>query len=260
MPTMENISNKVHYTLLKGEPGTRKSTAALTWPKPMYWFSFDQKMNALQLPMKLWNIDPKMITFDDYAEWTPARQKLEQMAITCPYKTIVIDSITSCADSMLRQTLKAKQGKKRGSGADAGKSIGGISVNEMEDFNAEAAGLTELIALTKDIKNYHKIDIILIAHVIRADYKSIDGTTHISRTLVTAAKKPAAKIPAYCDETYQFGWEASPIVGVAGDLVVQTVNNGEDYARTTLDLPAMIKLKNDNLYEKYILPAINKQG
>src|ERR1022692_4688289 len=253
MPTMENISNKVHYTLLKGEPGTRKSTAALTWPKPQYWFSFDQKMNALQLPMKLWNIDPKMISYDDFNEWTPARQKLEQMAITCPYKTIVIDSITSCSDSMLRQTLKAKQGKKRGSGADAGKSIGGISVNEMEDFNAEAAGLTELIALTKDIKNYHKIDIILIAHVIRADYKSIDGTTHISRTLVTAAKKPAAKIPAYCDETYQFGWEASPIVGVAGDLVVQTVNNGEDYARTTLDLPAMIKLKNDNLYEKYIL-------
>lgn len=257
---MENVPNNVHYTLLKGEPGTRKSTAALGWPKPLYFFSYDGKMNALRLPMKLWNIDPKSVSFDDYTDWTAARSKLESFAINCPYKTIVIDSITSCADSMLRQTIKAKMGKQRSSGAQAGKNVGGIAVNELEDYNAEAAGLTELIALTKDIHKYHKIDIILIAHVVRTDYKSPDGKMNISRVLVTAGKKPAAKIPAYCDETYHFGFEPSAIVGEAGDLIVETVNNGEDYARTTLTLPSTIKLKNDNLYEKYILPAINSQG
>lgn len=263
---MNDVANNVHYTLLKGEPGTRKSTAALSYPKPQYWFSFDGKMNALKLPMKLWGIDPKLISFDDYSTWSltdskglSARKKLEDMSINCPFKTIVIDSVTSCADAMLRQTIKEKIGKTRGSGAQAGKNVGGISVNEMEDYNAEAAGLTEMIALTKDIHKYHKIDIILIAHVIRTDYKSPDGKTHISRVLVTAGKKPAAKIPAYCDETYHFGWEASPIIGEVGDLVVETVNNGEDYARTTLELPSTIRLKNENLYEKYILPAINKQ-
>lgn len=253
---MESIPNNIHYTLLKGEPGTRKSTAALGWPKPIYFFSYDGKMNALKLPMKLWNIDPKLVSFDDYTDWTTARQKLEQFAINCPFKTIVIDSITSCADSMLRQTIKAKIGKTRSSGGQAGKNVGGIAVNELEDYNAEAAGLTELIALTKDIHKFHKIDIILIAHVVRTDYKTPDGKMNISRVLVTAGKKPAAKIPAYCDETYHFGFEQSAVVGEAGDLIVETVNNGEDYARTTLALPPTIKLKNDNLYEKYILPAI----
>lgn len=260
MPTMESVDNRTHYTLFKGEPGTRKSTASLGWPKPIYYFSFDGKMNALKLPMKFWNIDLKSVSFDDYVDWTTARSKLEQFSLTCPYKTVVIDSITSCADYMLRQTIKQKAGKTRASGGAAGKSVGGIAVNELEDYNAEAAGLTELIALTKDIQKYHKIDIILIAHVVRTDYKTPDGKMNISRVLVTAGKKPAAKIPAYCDEAYHFGFEPSAIVGEVGDLIVETVNNGEDYARTTLTLPTTIKLKNDNLYEKYILPAINSQG
>ena len=257
---MESVPNNVHYTLLKGEPGTRKSTAALTWPKPQYWLSFDGKMNALTLPMRKWSVDPKQIHFDDYTDWTAARNKLEQLQINCNYKTVIIDSVTSCADYMLRQTIKQKIGKQRQSGAVAGKVVGGISVNELEDYGAEAAGLTEMIALTKDIHKFHKIDIILIAHVIRTDYKSPDGAMHISRVLVTAGKKPAAKIPAYCDEAYHFGFEASAVVGEAGPLVVSTMNNGEDYARTTLELPSLIKLGNDNLYEKFILPAINKQS
>lgn len=260
MPTMESVPNNVHFTLLKGEPGTLKSTMALSYPKPQYWLSYDGKMNALKLPMKLWNINPKDITYDDYTDWTNGRAKLEQLAINCPFKTIILDSITSCADSMLRQTIKAKMGKQRNSGAQAGKNIGGIAVNELEDYNAESAGLTEMIALLKDIHKFHKIDIVLIAHVVRTDYKSPDGKMNISRVLVTAGKKPAAKIPAYCDETYHFGYEPSAVIGEAGDLVVETVNNGEDYARTTLNLPASIKLKkSDNLYEKYILPAILAQ-
>ncbi len=259
MPDMSSVPNNVHYTLFKGEPGTLKSTAALGYPKPIYFFSFDQKMNALKRPMKIWGIKDSDVSFDDYTDWTAARVKLEALAINCPFKTIVIDSITSCADSMLRQTIKAKIGKQRSSGGAAGKNVGGIAVNELEDYNAEAAGLTELIALTKDIHKYHKIDIILIAHVVRTDYKTPDGKMNISRVLVTAGKKPAAKIPAYCDETYHFGFEPSAIVGEAGDLIVETINNGEDYARTTLSLPATIRLKNDNLYEKYILPAIKAQ-
>lgn len=259
MPTMESVSNAVHYTLLKGEPGVRKSTAAITYPKPQYWFSYDQKMNALKLPMKLWSIDPKLIEYDDYYDWDKAVQKLEQLTMICKYKTIVIDSITSCADMMLRQTLKKKIGNTRASGAAAGKNVGGIPVNEIEDYNAEAGGLNELIALTKLIKSNNNVDIILIAHVIRTDYKDLNGKINVSRTIVTAGKKPAAKIPAYCDEIYHFGYERSPVEGQQGPLIISTQNTGEDYARTTLNLPDVIKLEDDNLYEKHIKPAIDKQ-
>lgn len=259
MPNLSTIDHNFHYSLFKGEPGVRKSTQALGYPLPQYWFSFDGKMNALGIPMKNWGIDPTMIDYDEYTSWTPARAKLEQLQVNCKYKTIVIDSITSCADYMLRQVLKDKQGKTRASGAQAGKVIGGISVNEIEDFNAESAGLTELIALTKDISKFHKIDVILIAHVIRTEQKSLDGSINVSRALVTAGKKPAAKIPAYCDETYHFGVETGMVVGQGGDYNVITSHVGEDFARTSLPLDNKIILKGTaQLYKDFVKPAIDK--
>src|SRR5690242_15360255 len=133
MPSMLDNKSLVHYSMFKGEPGTRKSTHALSYPGPQYWFSFDQKMNALRIPMKLWSIDPSTIEYDDYSDWSRARNKLEQFQTNCPYKTLVIDSITSCADNILRQTIMLKSGSTRKSGAEAGKRIGGIAVNEIED-------------------------------------------------------------------------------------------------------------------------------
>lgn len=257
---MESVKNDVHFSLFKGEPGVRKSTCALSYPRPQYWFSFDGKMNALQIPMRAWNIDPKEIHFDDYKDWTTARNKLEQFRVNCPYKTIIIDSITSCADYMLRQVLELKVGATRKSGAQAGKVIGGISVNEVEDFNAESAGLTELIALTKDIHKFHKVDIILIAHVVRTESKSLDGKVNVSRVIVTAGKKPAAKIPAYCDETYHFNVEADINLGRGGSYACLTSHVGEDFARTTLDLPNKIVFDNEPLYNGWIKPAIDKQN
>lgn len=257
---METVLNNVHFSLFKGEPGVRKSTAALSYPLPHYWFSFDGKMNALSIPMKRWNIDPKLVTYDDYTDWTKARAKMEQLQVNCPYKTIVLDSITSCADYMLRQVLLSKAGNTRKSGAGAGKMIGGISVNEIEDFNAESAGLTEMIALLKDIHKHHRVDVILIAHVIRTEMKDLSGNTNVSRTIVTAGKKPAAKIPAYCDETYHFGVEQTLDISKRGNYNLITSNVGDDYARTTLALPTKIIIGDDNLYEKYIKPAIALQN
>ena len=256
---MENISNDIHYSLFKGEPGTRKSTQALSYPKPQFWMSFDWKMNALVLPMKAWNVNPKEIDYEDFKDWSSARSKLESFQLNFPYKTLVIDSITSIADSMLGQVKRLKQGTTKSSGASAGRAVGGIAVNEMEDYNAEAAGLNELIALTKDIQRFHKIDVILIAHVIRTESRDPSGKQNVTRVIVTAGKKPAAKIPAYCDETYHFGVEASLEVGKGGDYTILTSNSGDDYARTTLDLPGVIRIGNDQLYEKYVLPAVTKQ-
>lgn len=258
MPTMESVQNNVHYSLFKGEPGTRKSTQALSYPKPQFWMSFDWKMNALVLPMRAWGIDPKLIEYEDFKDWSSARSKLETFQLNFPYKTLVIDSITSIADSMLGQVKRMKQGTTKAGGAAAGRSVGGIAVNEMEDYNAEAAGLNELIALTKDIQRFHKIDVILIAHVIRTESRDPSGKQNITRVLVTAGKKPAAKIPAYCDESYHFGVEASLVEGTGGDYTVLTSNSGDDYARTTLQLPRVIKTGNEPLYDKWILPAIKQ--
>lgn len=259
MPTLEaEINLDSLYSMFKGEPGTRKSTCALSYPKPQYWFSWDKKMRSILLPMLNWKINPKDVTYDDYSDWSKARVKLEQLQLNCPYKTVVIDSITSCADCTLSQTMALKTGKTRTSGANAGKNIAGIAVNELEDYNAESAALSELVALTKDIHNFHKVNIILIAHVIQADYKSVGGDTHISRTIVTAAKKIAGKIPAYCEEVYHFNIEKTIDTSQGGNYALLTQHTGDDFARTSLPIPRKIVFGDENLYENYIKPGIDK--
>jgi len=250
MPTLESVNPAVLYCMFKGEPGTRKSTQALSFPKPQYWFSWDRKMSGIIVPARNWGVDMKLIDYDDYDNWDKARVKLEKLQTNCPYKTIVIDSITSCADMALRQTRL---------GNLKGKKIGTISVDGFEEFNAEAASLNELIALTKDIHIYHKVNIILIAHVIQAEYKDKNQETYISRTIVTAGKRIAPKIPAYCGEVYHFDMvKANSVTGNSGGYKILTVHTGDDFARTSIDLPREIQFNDDPLYDKYLLPAIKE--
>ena len=259
MPTMDSINFDALYCMFKGEPGTRKSTQALSFPGPQYWFSWDRKMNGIYTPMKKWGIDPKTITFHDYDDWNTAKKKLEELQVNCPYKTIVCDSLTSMADMTLRQTNKLKYGVTRSSGQAAGKLIAGIAINEIEDYNAESAALQELIALTKDINIFHKVNIILIAHVVKAEYRdTTKKTTHISRQIVTAGKNVAAKIPAYCGEVYHFNIDQGMVEGGGGDYTLLTEHTGDDFARSALGLPNKISFGDKPLYDTYIKPAIIK--
>jgi hypothetical protein len=218
-------------------------------------------MNSIHLPMKKWGVDPKTIHYDDYDDWSKAKAKLESFQVNCPYKTIVFDSITSMADQTLRQTIKLKYGMKRGSGAVAGKLIAGIAINELEDYAAESSALQELIALSKDVHNFHKVNVILIAHVIQAEYRNTtNNTTHISRQIITAGKKTAAKIPAYCGEVYHFNIKRGFTEGARGEYSLLTEHVGDDFARTALELPQEIVFGDKPLYETWIAPAIKGES
>ena len=259
MSNMNDVNFDALYCMFKGEPGTRKSTQALSFPGPQYWFSWDRKMSGILLPMRKWGIDPKTISYDDYDDFSKARAKLEQLQVNCPFATVVLDSLTTGADSTLRQTMKLKYGKTRSSGAQAGKLIAGIAVNEIEDYNAEASALQEIVALTKDINAFHKVNIILIAHVIKAEYRdTTKNVTHISRQIVTAGKNVAAKIPAYCGEIYHFNIKRGFVEGSGGDYSLLTNHVGDDFARTALDLPPEIVFGDKPLYDTWVKPAIGK--
>jgi hypothetical protein len=259
MPTLDQVNLDSLFALFKGEPGTRKSTAALSFPTPQYWFSTDQKMDALILPGKNWGIDFKQVHFDDYSDWTKVRVKLEGLQVNCPYKTIVVDSITSNADVINRQTIRFKTGTKNKEGEAKGLSIGGIPVNTLDDYKAEASAFQELIALLKDIHNYHKVNIILIAHVIGARKPDdAKASTHFARIIVTGGQIISAKIPAYCSEVYHFNIEQEMSADKEGKYGLFTVHTGHDFARTSLPLPQRITFGNESLYEKYIKPAIDQ--
>jgi hypothetical protein len=266
MPTLETFDPTYQFYMFKGEPGTRKSTQALSYPKPQYWFDWDAKMQlgSLVVPMLKWGINPKDVVYDTYADWEGARKKLELFTTTCKhpdgrkYETIIVDSFTSAMDMTLRQTLKAKGGVTRGSGAAAGRFIAGIPVNELEDYNAETSAANEMIALLKDIQSYHKLNVIIIAHVMEVTNKDSQGKTSTSRTIVTAGKRTAAKMPGYCSEVYHFDIIKSISASVPGQYSLITENTGDDFARTSLDLPTRITFDDKPLYTDFLKPAIDK--
>lgn len=243
------------FTMLKGEPGTRKSTTALSYPRKQYWISTDQKMEALQLPAKRWGIKLSEIEYDDYSSWDPILAKLEQLQVNCPFKTIVVDSITSMGDAMTSQVKKLKNRD------GEGKKIGNIPVSGFEEFNAESSGFQECISKLKDIHKFHKVHIILIAHVVgqRKD-NDANKLTHHSRIIVTGAEKIGAKIASYVTEAYHFNIESDFNVDSGeGKYGLFTSHTGNDYARTSLPLPRKILFNDEPLFDKYILPAIKKQ-
>jgi hypothetical protein len=252
MPTLAEVHPEVFFFMFKGEPGTRKSTQALSFPTPQYWISTDQKMGATILPGKEWGVDFKEVHFDDYTNWDSIKKKLEELQVNCPYKTVIVDSVTSTGDTINSQTIKVKGSEGKGA------KVGGIPVNSLEDYKAEASAFREMIALLKDIKSYHKVNIILIAHVVGQRSLEEVGSTHQSRIIITGGKTISGKIASYCDEIYHFDIKSAFDVDKEGDYGLLTVHTGEDYARTCLPLPRRINFKNQPLYEKYIKPAIDK--
>lgn len=253
MGSLNNISLDALFTMLKGEPGLRKSTVALSYPRPQYWFSFDKKMEALALPASKWNIPFSEIDYDDYNDWDKPKKKMESFQLNCKYKTIIVDSITSSGDSMTDQVRKAK--KSDGSG----KTIGGVQVSGFEEFNAEAAAFQEMIALLKDIKNFHKVNIILIAHVVGVRKSDENNkSTHHSRIIVTGAEKISAKIASYMGEVYHFNIEPNIVADQEGAYTLFTSHTGNDYARTSLPLERKITFNDKPFHSTYIIPAIEK--
>src|SRR6267154_1519394 len=105
MADLTNIDYENLFCLFKGEVGTRKSTAALSFPSPQYWNNWDLKMDALGLPMKQWNIDPKKIQYDDYTDWDKARAQTEKFIFNPIHNgqrilTHITDSLTSASDAI----------------------------------------------------------------------------------------------------------------------------------------------------------------
>lgn len=252
MPTLASaVDPDALLTLMKGEPGTRKSTCALSYPTPQYWFSTDRKMGALALPASKWGLDMTQIQFDDYTDWDGPRKKLELFETRCPFKTIIVDSITSIGDGMNRQVQKYK-------GANA-YTIGGIPVDTIEDYKAEASAFREMMALLNSIRKYHKIHVIIIAHVVgQRSSSEANKLTHHSRVIVTGGDKISAKISSYADEAYHFNIRPGATESVTGEFTAITAHTGNDYARTTLELPREIVFNDRPLYNDFLLPAIVK--
>lgn len=259
MSKLSDVDLDALFFLFKGEPGTRKSTCAASFPGKQYWFSSDRKMEALITPMSKWGRSFDDIEYDDYSDYDVMRAKLEQLKVKCPYKLLVVDSITSMGDNVNRQSIRFKKGTTTQSGQEALTKVGSIALAGMQEYKAEAGAFDEAMDLLKGVSKYHKCHVIFIAHVIgQRKNDANNNLTHHSRVIITGGDKIAGKIASLMTEAYHFNVKPALSVQDEGDYELFTVHTGNDYARTSLPLDRNIIFNNKPLYDSFIGPAIAK--
>lgn len=205
--------------LSKGRSGTGKTIASCGKDfRPVYVFDCEGRFNSVINYYRKLDGHVQDIEFDKFdmdGGFYPLDKQMDALAARCPYKTVVMASLTSYIHIVLYHLIKSKAGMKRASGATAGKKIGGIPVNELEDYNAEdAAIIFELIAFLKTLQK-QGVNVILEAHISPYEVNTIEDGQRTSTTInqiLTKGKKAPAQIPGYFDEVYLFYKDYTGIV------------------------------------------------
>lgn len=85
--------------LCYGKSGTGKTTFASTFPKP-YIFDFDNGMLSQR---------GKDIEYDTYTSWKACELKLQELEKSCPYETLIIDSVSTMQEYMMQEILSVNK-------------------------------------------------------------------------------------------------------------------------------------------------------
>jgi len=197
--------------LSKGVTGTGKTVASCGKEfRPVYVFMNEGRFESVIEYYKRLDGHVRDVEYDNFhmgSGFYSLDKRMDELINSCPYKTVVMSSLTSYIHIVLAHLIKDKAGRTRQSGQSAGKKIGGIPVNELEDFNAEdAAIIFEMCAFLQQLKA-QGTNVILEAHISPYEVSSITDGKKESTTIMqilTKGKKAPAQIPGYFNEVYLF--------------------------------------------------------
>lgn len=253
--TLDRQNDKGLFALFKGDPGSGKSVAALSFPKP-YVFDFDKKMPVISHK----HYPNKEIVYDTFGEISEMIDRMEELRNNCPYETLICDSVTSLCDLSIRTIgkMKGETTKKLFHPQSLKGQNKQLEMMSIDYYNGEFRlirdyWLDALKALW--IQPGNPKHVIVIAHVLTVesapDLKTKQITT--SRSIVTAGRKVAVYIPTQFDNEFMFVakrpelWSDDKLT----HRICFTAPYGDDDARTTYKLPDMIDFTNSSFYDKF---------
>jgi hypothetical protein len=250
--TTANVSLDTRFfCLFKGDPGTGKSIAAASYPGKKdnpnigpYFMDNDGRMKSV---INYWRPRGREFEYDRFGSYIALNKQLEEFYnYGCPYYTIVYDGITTGGDQILSDMIDTRD-------AHAKKNVrAGIELLQIEDYGGESRGLSVIINNLKAISFRHGTNVIVTAHVLTSESTDLKTkVTTVSRTLLTAGKKVAAKLPVHFDECYHFDIQTGMSVGPDDKpkYSVITRNVGFDWAKTALPIPTRIEFTDGSLYD-----------
>lgn len=233
------------FALFKGDPKTGKDIAAHSFAEggPLYTFDLDSRMESVAAYFTKTVPRPdivKNIQYDRFTDFFSIHQRLEMLKLNCPYKTVVMSSLTSLARKSMNTMLSTRKPAARGDKGES-KNRGGIILHELEDFGGEANAIMMTLDSLLVISLKFNVNVILTAHIIEPQ----PGAFRPMRTLLTGGKKIAAEIPVPFNEIYHFYVVTSGGMEIGANdterrYVALTASLGTDWASTALGLPEKI--------------------
>jgi hypothetical protein len=257
MNTLDKQDEKGIFALFKGPSGSGKSVGALSFPVP-YVFDFDHKLPAIarkHFPGKSVEYD----TFDDINDVANLIKSWLSGQVSCPYETLIYDSITSLARLIMNSIAKAK-------GEDTPTMLktilatrGGQKMVELmgyDYYNAEVRFIDWILSANKLLWSApgNPKNIIFIAHIVTVETKPDLKTKMVTKTrsIMALGNRAPAMIPGEFDEVYMFGTSEqggldSPESQIHHHVITQT--SGEDDAKTAYNLARETDFTKKSLYD-----------
>lgn len=240
--------------LFKGDSGTGKSVAALSWPKP-YVFDFDRKMPSIARK----HFPRKEIHYDTFEDIFQVTEKLNEFEGYCPYETLITDSFTALANLTIESVGKVK-------GESVPEMLSRVQTTHNKNkqlemmpidyYGGEDRFCTFFIGQLKRL--YARVGnpkhVIVIAHVLTVE-SAPDLKTKIitkTRSIVSKGRKVAAWLPTEFDDAYTFGiGQANPFdPNDRPKRYCLTESYDEDASKCSLALPPRIEFTNGSLYDE----------
>jgi hypothetical protein len=244
------------FCMLKGESGAGKSIQANSFPE-VYNFDFDHRLQAVRRFFAKKNPEKKIhgrsYQIDEFPKAYELLESWAEGKVRCPYQALNFDTSTTIIDAILYYVNYAKgqtQSKAKSDSGDTGfgmsLKLGILSLPPLDDFRWLIKGFQDMLALARQIDNVH---VILCCHIQQVTEKK--GKTSVSRS-VLANQGLAQKLPVSFDEIYHMDVEGGVLPTDKTKRIIVTEHSGEDFARTSLNLPPRIDVTNKLLYDHII--------
>lgn len=249
--TKDQRSEKGLLAIFKGESGEGKSVAAQSFPNS-YTFDFDRKMPSIALK----HFPDKEAYWDTFEDIFEIQKKLEEFNSSCPYETLIVDSITGlvniCVDSVgmvKKESVPDILSRTKG---------GAIEMMGIDYYSAEDRFCTYFVDKLKTLwaRDGNPRHVIFTAHVVTVDSAPDLKTKLVTRTrsIVSKGRKFAAWLPTGFDNVYIFGRQLPDLGDIDQGVkrIVKTSAYGEDSAKCSYNFPDVIDFTNGSLYEKLV--------
>lgn len=234
--------------LFKGESGTGKTIAALSYPDP----SYDASMDGRVAPLKHYTpLKGKDINFDIFTSYNAVLKKMEEIANKNEYRTFVLDGLMGYSRLVIAHMMQARgtETTVKVKGEKEPLMIGGIPIMAINEYKGESSALFNMVMMLRILKQ-KGMNVILTAHIVISEQEVLGGATRKTRQLLTGGTKIGAEIPTYFDEVYHF-YNRPPGLSDESKFHASTQSTGDDYARTSFyGLRKEIDFTNKLFYEE----------